>query len=470
MIVSPKAEAIMDELNPARALSQQDQPTGEVIDAGRGRIFPCEQCGADVEFSIGTQSLQCPYCGTIKQIELPSDAVIVERDYLEMLANLERLHEQGHEHGEGATGEHTVRCESCGGEVVFQGTLTSSQCPYCASPLQRDKIHDAPNRIFVDGVLPFLVPEAVAKRALREWVRSLWWAPNEFLRQGASGKFNGVYLPYFTYDSFTTTRYAGQRGDYYYVTVGSGNNRRTERRIRWSDTDGEFQRFFDDVLVIAARHQSESLVQRLEPWPLVRCVPFTQQLLAGFFARTYDVSLDDGFATARQRMESALTADVRQRIGGDVQNVSSQQTNYGAITFKHLLLPVWLMAYRYHEKPYRVMINAVTGEVSGERPYSAVKIGFAIAVGLAVALALWAWHGSNVQASWQVKNDSRPAFRKREQLVCRPLRRTDRSAWESRGFSGLVRENSLRPTGMPLLIYSPQRSCPPNPATPVEVA
>lgn len=470
LIVSPKAEAIMDELNPARASSQPDQSAGEVIDAGRGRIFPCEQCGADLEFSIGTQSLQCPYCGAIKQIELPSDAVIVERDYLEMLANLERLHEQGHEQGEGATGEHAVRCESCGGEVVFQGTLTSSQCPYCASPLQRDKIHDAPNRIFVDGVLPFLVPEAAAKQALREWVRSLWWAPNAFLREGAKGKFNGVYLPYFTYDSFTTTRYAGQRGDYYYVTVGSGNNRRTERRIRWSYTDGEFQRFFDDVLVIAVRHQSESLVRRLEPWPLVRCVPFTQQLLAGFFARTYDVTLEDGFSTARQRMESALTAEVRQRIGGDVQNVSSQQTNFDAITFKHLLLPVWLMAYRYHEKPYRVMINAVTGEVSGERPYSAVKIGLAIAAGLAVALTLWAWHGSNVQASWQVRNESRPTFRGGDQLVCKPLRGIDKSVWKSRDLSELDRKNSLRPTDLALRICNTRQSGLSNSATPVEVA
>lgn len=375
-------------------------PVGEVIDAGRGRIFPCEKCGADLEFSIGTQSLQCPYCGTVKQIELPSNAPIVERDYLEMLANLERLHEQGRDDAEQAVGEHAVRCESCGGEVVFQGTLTSSQCPYCASPLQRDKIHDAPNRISVDGVLPFLVPETAAAQSLREWVRSLWWAPNAFLREGANGKFNGVYLPYFTYDSLTQTRYAGQRGDFYYVTVGTGNNRRTERHVRWSSAGGEFQRFFDDVLVIAAQHQRESLVLRLEPWPLPQCVPFTQQLLAGFFARTYDVNLEDGFTTARQRIEAALAAEVRQRIGGDVQQIASQQSNYTAITFKHLLLPVWLLAYRYRGQPYRVMINAVTGEVSGERPYSAIKIGFAIAVGLAVALGLWALHSANVQATW----------------------------------------------------------------------
>ena len=374
---------------------------GEEIDAGRGRIFPCEQCGADLEFSIGEQSLKCPHCGAVKQIELPADAPIVERDYLAMLARLELLREQGHDEDEQASNEHAIRCESCGGEVIFQGTLTSTYCPYCASPLQRDKIHDAPSRIPVDGVLPFLVPEQTAAHGLRQWVRSLWWAPNDFLKQGANGKFNGVYLPYFTYDALTFTRYAGQRGDYYYVTVGEGNNRRTERRIRWSFTDGEFQRFFDDVLVIAARHQSEALVRSLEPWPLEKCIPFTQHVLAGFFARTYDVSLEDGFTTARQRIESALSTDVRQRIGGDVQNVSSQQSNYSAITFKHLLLPIWLLAYRYRDKPYRVMINAVTGEVSGERPYSVVKIIGATLCGLAIVLGLWALRSSKVQASWQ---------------------------------------------------------------------
>ena len=81
----------------------------------------------------------------------------------------------------------------------------------------------------------------------------------------------------------------------------------------------------------------------------------------------------------------------RQRIGGDEQSISSQRTHYSDVTFKHLLLPVWLMAYRYKEKSYRVIINAVTGEVSGERPYSLFKIMAAVLtiaaiVGVIVAL------------------------------------------------------------------------------------
>lgn len=351
---------------------------GESIDSGKGRVFPCGECGADLEFSIGTQSMKCPFCGAVKTIEIAEDAAVVEHDFQAMLQQLKLQAKQGVPNEENGDAEHAIRCGSCGAEVVFQGTLTSSQCPYCACPLQRDKIHDAPTRIPVDGVLPFQVPEADAAGQLRQWVKSLWWAPNEFKRQGASGKFNGMYLPYYTFDAQTYTRYAGQRGDYYYVTVGEGKDQRTERRTSWSSRSGDFERFFDDTLIVAARDESSAMIESLEPWPLKECIPFTQQVLAGFFARTYDVTLDEGFSTARQRMESALTSDVRQRIGGDEQSITSQRTTYSGVTFKHLLLPVWLMAYRYKEKSYRVVINAVTGEVSGERPYSVFKIVSAI--------------------------------------------------------------------------------------------
>ena len=97
------------------------------------------------------------------------------------------------------------------------------------------------------------------------------------------------------------------------------------------------------------------------------------------------MELDEGFHGARQRIDEALHADVCQRIGGDTQRVHSIKTHYGALTYKHLLLPVWLLAYRFHGKSYQVMVNAATGEVQGERPYSWVKITLTV---LAVALAV----------------------------------------------------------------------------------
>lgn len=384
------AEPIFDEDTPGST-----REVGQTIDEGRGRIFPCSQCGADLVFSIGQQSMECPYCGHIQQLVLPENVVPSERDLEAMLERLAEIHQKSLEkktqddsvNDQPEKGNYSaVRCESCGGEVVFQGTLTSTTCPYCASPLQRDDVYRLESNISVDAVLPFLVSEQRAANNLREWVNSRWFAPNDFRKQGAQGKFNGCYLPFFTFDAFTFTRYSGQRGDHYYVTVGQGKDQRRERRTRWSSASGEFQRFFDDVLVVASRGVHADLIHELEPWPLAKCLPFNQQVIAGFFARTYDIPLKDCFQQGRLRMEAALLADCKRRIGGDEQRVDRRDSQYSALTFKYIMLPVWLLAYRYKDKTYQVVINAATGEVQGERPWSWVKITAAILTGLAIAL------------------------------------------------------------------------------------
>lgn len=362
---------------------------GQTIDDSQARIFPCEECGADLEFNIGVQKMKCPYCGHEKDIELREEDQVAEQDFEAML---QRLHElrmdevKPRDTSEEAVRE--IRCESCGGTTAFTGSLTSTECPYCGSPIQLDDVHESPRRVPVDGVLPFLIEHRRAQENLKAWVDSRWFAPNEFRRRGVKGKFNGIYLPFWTFDCLTFTRYSGSRGEHYWVTVGSGDKKRQERRTRWWPASGAFQRFFDDVLVIAVRRVNPTLVQALEPWPLGQVVPFNQQMLAGYLARTYECELEEGFAEARRRIKDALTGDVQRRIGGDEQRIDRMDTRYDAITFKHLLLPVWLMAYRYRDKSYQIIINAATGEVQGERPYSWVKIGLLIVTIVAAVIGI----------------------------------------------------------------------------------
>jgi hypothetical protein len=296
-----------------------------------------------------------------------------------------RLEQQ--DEGEQPAGTETtneVRCDSCGANVVFVGTLTSSACPYCASPIQRDDVHRSKIRVPVDAVLPFLIDHDRAAGNLKDWVDSLWFAPGKFQRQGIKAVFNGVYLPYWTFDTLTFNVYSGQRGEHYYVTVGTGKNQRRERRTRWYPASGKFQRFFDDVLVPGTTELDTGIMQSLEPWPLHKCIPFTQEVLAGYFARTYDLELDGGFLDGKRRIDQALHQDVCSRIGGDEQSVDSINTRYDGLTYKHVLLPLWLLAYQFHEKTYQVYVNAATGEVQGERPYSWIKITFAALGGMAV--------------------------------------------------------------------------------------
>ena len=373
--------------------SQADEP-GESVDDGKGRVFPCEKCGADLEFHIGQQDLKCPYCGHEKLIELAHDVEITEQDFNAILEKVREWREQSA--GDSNDGQSEVRCSGCGANVVFVGSLTSSECPYCGAPIQRDKVHDSPKRIPVHGILSFQVEKEKARRNLSEWVGSRWFAPNEFLKRGVEGRFNGVYLPFWTYDSMTFSRYWGQRGDHYTVTVTDSNNQtRTETRTRWSSVSGSHQRFFDDVLVLGTKGMNRDLMDSLEPWPLENIQPFTQELLTGFLARTYEVDLDEGFPIAKKRIDSGIAADVTRLIGGDVQRIDEIKTRYDALTFKHLLLPVWLLAYRYNDRSFQVLVNAVTGEVQGERPYSVWKITLTVLAVLAVVgvIAYFKSHG-----------------------------------------------------------------------------
>ena len=81
----------------------------------------------------------------------------------------------------------------------------------------------------------------------------------------------------------------------------------------------------------------------------------------------------------------SIQADIRRDIGGDHQRIHTARSQFDDITFKHILLPVWISAYKYGGKSYRFLINGETGEVQGERPWSIAKI---ILLGVAALIVL----------------------------------------------------------------------------------
>ena len=362
------------------------EASGGVATTKDRKEFPCERCGSSLTFHIGAQRLACEHCGFEKALEFAEGTapVVSERDLQAGLAL------QARQRASSSTkpSSNEVSCRACGAICVFDGSLTSSRCAYCDTPLQLKDAHVAENAIPVDAVAPFQLEHAAAQEAMRRWIASRWFAPNEWRRRGIDGKFDGVYMPFFTFDAMTFSRYRGERGDAYYVEVGSGQNRRRERRVRWSSASGAFSRFFDDVCIPALKSLPQALLRGLEPWPTEKLIPFSDGALAGKRAHTYELPLDACFGHAKERIEAELHSDVRRRIGGDEQRVHSVDTQYSALTYKHVLLPVWILAYRFGDKAYRVVVNAVTGQVHGERPWSIPKILAAVALGLVVAYLL----------------------------------------------------------------------------------
>ena len=188
------------------------------------------------------------------------------------------------------------------------------------------------------------------------------------------------------------TFYAGARGTHYWETeqywanVNGKNVLRTRQvqHTRWTSVNGKIQHWFDDVLVMASQGLPREYTQELTPWDMEHLVDFKPDYLSGFRTERYQIDLQQGFGMAQELMRPTLHHLICRDIGGDEQRINSMQTQYSGVTFKHVLLPIWIAAYRYQNRLYRILINARTGEVQGSRPYSAFKIALAIVGGLIV--------------------------------------------------------------------------------------
>jgi hypothetical protein len=275
--------------------------------------------------------------------------------------------------------------------VEFAAATHARTCPFCATPVVTDT--GTHRHIKPKGVLPFVLVEAQARAAMTDWLGRLWFAPNGLQAYARKGRrMEGIYVPYWTFDARTASRYTGERGTIYYETqtVIRDGKRETVQvpRVRWTPARGQVARFFDDVLVLASKSLPKRFTDALEPWDLTALQPYLPQYLAGFRAEAYQVDLDAGHAEARGLMDRQIERDVRFDIGGDQQRIHHIETQVSDVTFKHVLLPVWLAAYKYRGKTYRFVVNGQTGRVQGERPWSAWKIALAVVLGALLAAAI----------------------------------------------------------------------------------
>lgn len=348
--------------------------------------FPCDQCGGDMRFNPDAGQLVCEHCGNTAEIEAahgPWGGGIRELDFKAAIDNLLPLQEMEE--------TRVSTCPNCAAQVEFPPDAHATECPFCATPVVTDT--GTHRHIKPRGLLPFAMDESAARKAMTDWLGKLWFAPNglqEYARKGR--KMNGIYVPYWTFDADTTSDYRGERGTVYYETRQVMRDGKMEtqqvQKVRWTPVSGRVRRFFDDVLVLASHALPKSYTDALEPWDLSAMEPYRPEFLAGFYAEGYQVDLDEGFVEAKEKMDSQIHRDVRFDIGGDRQRVHHVDTDMRDITFKHVLLPVWMAAYKYRGKSYRFVVNGRTGRVQGERPWSAVKIAIAVVLGLVVAAGI----------------------------------------------------------------------------------
>lgn len=356
-------------------------------DAVARQKFSCPACGAEAHWTPAQQALICPYCGTTSpaQIELNAsgEEVIRENDLATALRSV-----PNDKRGWQAQ-KTSVRCQSCEAISVFDPARVGQRCDFCGSsalvPYEEIKEAFSP-----ESLLPMQLAEPQVRDSIRAWYGSRFWAPNRLKNKAMTDQVRGLYIPYWTFDAQVHADWTAESGDYYWETesyTDAQGKRQTRqvRKVRWYPSSGSLDHFFDDELVAASRGVHPRLLGQVEPFPTRELVVYQPGYLSGWVVERYQIDLVAAAQHARQQMDAELRRMCAAQVPGDTHRNLQVYPNYSGQTFKHILVPLWLLTYQYRRKTYQVVINGYTGTIAGEYPKSWVKILLAILLALAVA-------------------------------------------------------------------------------------
>jgi DNA-directed RNA polymerase subunit M/transcription elongation factor TFIIS len=321
----------------------------------------CQNCGANLTFKPGSSQLVCRHCGSVSQIGTSNvnRAKIQKENHLSyMLAGGDwQTDQQGR--------KYMFTCPACDAESTIEKNLFNSKCSFCGSTITIDP--EIRTYLKPHALLPFHLDIDQASRHLKKWLRQLWLGPNGLKEITSGENLTGVYLPYWLFRlGETSSAYNGRKGVYH--------GQDEHRVLQWTPVSGNLVLTFKSFLIPASRSIASDILEKLQPWDLDELLTYDPRYLSGFRAEVCQMDLDIGFSRVKGQVAQFIKNRVLADIGGDEQEFNNIETAYPNAVCQYILLPMWLGIYHYNRKMYRYIVNARTGEIFGERPYSWAKI------------------------------------------------------------------------------------------------
>lgn len=343
----------------------------------------CPQCGATMDYSPQSGGMFCPFC-EYKE-EIPSNAAEGEEDSAEEL-DFQSAEKRGN--CDWGVSKKTVICKSCGAESIYDALDVSNECPYCGSN-QVMEANDI-NTLAPNGVCPFVVTDKQAGQNFTSWLKGKLFTPSKAKKSARPEGFKGVYLPYWTFDAQTQSTYTAKYGRNRTVRNKDGSSRTV---TDWFPTAGSYSKSYDDELVLASNRYDTNLLKTVEPFDTADNKTYRPEYVAGFISERYSVGLDAGWESAKESLNDKLKEEISQQIrdrhrADKVSNLVVK-TRFSNITYKYLMLPLWLSSFQYKNKVYQFMVNGQTGKVGGKAPVSALRVAIAVVIGVAIIAGLF---------------------------------------------------------------------------------
>jgi DNA-directed RNA polymerase subunit RPC12/RpoP len=308
-------------------------------------VYKCPSCGANMVFDSEKQQLVCPHCNTVRSVE-------------DMEANLD----------DDTIEVKVYKCPTCGAELVTDTDTTATFCNYCGnSALIEDRIKQAKPA----AIIPFFVSKEQAKEAYLKWCKKGLLTPKSFTSQSTIEKITGIYVPFWVYDYDTEV---SLRADCTRVRVERHGDTELTHTDHF-DVYREVKTAYNKVPVDASEKMEDNIMDKLEPFNYESLKQFEMPYLSGFLSEKYNYTSDEMKERVEQRIKQYASTAARNTINGYAsvavidENIRMKNTKT-----QYVLLPVWMLNYRYLSKNYVFALNGQTGKVVGNLPISKGKM------------------------------------------------------------------------------------------------
>ena len=324
--------------------------------------YKCPCCGGAVEFDSGSQRMKCPYCDTEFDIETLKEAQEQFANPPEDSTDWNKTDTDWHE--DEAGGMMVYVCNSCGGEIVGDGTTAATSCPFCGNPVVMKG--QLSGDLKPDLVIPFKLDKNAAKEALKKHISTKKFIPKIFKDENHIDEIKGVYVPEWLFDCKADANivYHGEK-----VHVWSDKDYNyTEKSVYRIQRSGSID--VKNLPVDGSKKMEDDLMESIEPFDISEAVDFNTAYLSGYFADRYDVSVDESIERANARIRESAAEAMRSTVDGGYSSISTESSNIYVDngSYKYALYPVWILNTSWNGEKFTFAMNGQTGKIVGNLP------------------------------------------------------------------------------------------------------
>lgn len=332
----------------------------------------CPRCGGTMDYDPALSKLHCPFCDYVEDVP-------VEENVNNKAEELDFESAEFTENFDWGTEQKTVTCKSCGATTVYDALEVANECPYCGS----NQVMEAAGvrTMAPGGVVPFKIDKKTAGARFTTWLKGKLFCPTEAKRSAKAESFTGIYLPYWTFDTKTFSTYTGEYG----YRKRRKNGDKEEVYYEWHRGSGELDKFIDDELICACGdNHDQHILAQIAPFDTEDNVSYRPEYIAGFAAERYALGVKDAWEAAKSIIKMKLKSMAGDKLQAEHHADASRnvqvQTKFSNITYKYLLLPIWISSFTYKGKIYQFMVNGQSGKVGGKSPVSPWRVLVAVLI------------------------------------------------------------------------------------------